>query len=265
MGRLIKTVVLERMIMRLLVSLLVVLSLIGCASSKGVQKPVEAKPDVAENPYIKSYLSLDKPTVALQPDPDGPKLFRGNNKDTDNNRMLVKGFDMLGYSSFEAKEVNPEQAMEQARKLKADLVLVYTKETAATPASVKIQQLREQAMKAKSTKSKETAPVDDSPVYSYYASYWVKIAPPVIGVHVKGTSKDAKVDGLIVLAVVEGSPAFKASLKEGDMLTRIGDVSLTNTQSLSQVVKSYEGKTVDVEYEREGKPNKTVMTLNKRK
>jgi len=258
------------MIMRLLISLLVVLSLVGCASNKGLQKPVEVKSNVAENPdidnpYIKSYLSLDKPTVALQPDPDGPKLFRGNNKDTDNNRMLVKGFDMLGYSSFEAKEVKPEQALEQAKKLKADLVLVYTKETAGTPASVKIQQLREQAMKAKSKPAQVAPTVDNSPVYTYYASYWVKIAPPVIGVHVKGTGKDAKVDGLIVLAVVEGSPAFKASLKEGDMLTRIGDVELTNTQALSQVVKSYEGKTVDVEYVREGKSNKTVMTLNKRK
>lgn len=256
--------------MRLLVLLLVVLSLTGCASNKGLQKSAETKPGVtenanSENPYIKSYLSLDKPAIALQPDPDGPKLFRGNNKDTDNNRMLVKGFDMLGYSSFDAKEVKPEQALEQAKQLKADLVLVYTKETAGTPASVKIQQMREQAMKAKSAKNTDAPPLDDSPVYNYYASYWVKIAPPVIGVHVKGTSKDAKVDGLIVLAVVEGSPAFNASLKEGDMLTRIGDVALTNTQSLSQVVKSYEGKTVDVEYVREGKPIKTVMTLNKRK
>ena len=257
--------------MRLLVSILMVLSMTGCASNKGLQKPAVATPSVAENPYIKGYLSLDKPTVALQPDPDGPKLFRGNNKDTDNNRMLVKGFDMLGYSSFEAREVKPEQALEQAKILKADLVLVYTKETAGTPASVKIQQLREQAMKAKSKTatdakdSKATTPADDSPVYNYYASYWVKIAPPVIGVHVKGTSKGATVDGLIVLAVVEGSPAFKASLQEGDMLTRIGDIALTNTQSLSQVVKSYEGKTVDVEYVREGKPSKTVMTLNKRK
>ncbi|HSH73988.1 MAG TPA: PDZ domain-containing protein [Methylophilaceae bacterium] len=254
--------------MRLLVSILLVLSVAGCASNKNLQKPAVATPAVAENPYIKGYLSLDKPTVALQPDLSGPKLFRGNNKDTDNNRMLVKGFDMLGYSSFEAKEVKPEQALEQAKILKADLVLVYTKETSGTPASVKIQQLRDQAMRAKSKTdkdSKDAAPVDDSPVYNYYASYWVKIAPPVIGVHVKGTSKDATVDGLIVLAVIEGSPAFNASLQEGDMLTRIGDIALTNTQSLSQVVKSYEGKTVDVEYVREGRPGKTVMTLNKRK
>jgi len=247
--------------MRLLISLLLVLSMVGCA---GKQKPIDARPDLAENPYTKTYLGLDKPTVTLQPDPTGPKLFRGNNKDTDNSRMLVKGFDMLGYSSFEAKEVKPEQALEQARKLKADLVLVYTKESATTPPSVKIQQLRDQALKAKTNAAKDADQADNSPTYAYYASYWVKIAPPVIGVHVKGTHKEIPAEGLTVLAVVEGSPAFKASLKEGDMLTRIGDVALTNTQLLSQVVQRYEGKTVDVEYMREGKPSKTSMTLNKR-
>lgn len=260
----------------LLVSMLLVLGLAGCAGNKNTQKSVATAPqattvktatpeaDAAANPYTKSYLPLDRVAVPQQPDPTGPKLFRGNNKDTDNNRMLVKGFDMLGYSSFEAREVPPEQALEQARKLKADLVLLYTKESAnKTPASVRIQQLKDQ-QQARAAGDKSVPPLDDGQAYSYYASFWVKIAPPVIGVHVKGTAKDAVVEGLSVLAVVEESPAFKAGLQEGDTLTRIGEVDLTNTQSLAKVVQRYEGKPVDVEYIREGKANKTSMTLNTR-
>lgn len=246
----------------LLLASALVLGLAGCASKGGSSQPAPGAS--ASNPYSSAYLSLDKPTVALQPDADGPKLFRGNNKDTDNNRMLVKGFDMLGYSSFDGKQVEPALALEQARKLKADLVLVYTQQSANTPPSVKVQQLREQALKIKKDPNAPTPPADDSPTYSYYASYWVKLAPPVIGVHVKGTSKSVPAKGLTVLAVVEGSPAFKAKLREGDLLKSMGGIALTRTDALSQVVKQYAGKTIDVLYERDGAPAKASMTLNAR-
>ena len=252
-----------RSILQSSILILVFLTMAGCAGNKAMKGEMPgATAATGENPYIKSYFSLDKPSIALQPDPDGPKLFRGNDKDTDNNRMLVKGFDMLGYSSFEAGDVPAEQALEQAKLLKADLVLLYTKQSAETPVSVKIQQLREQALRKKSNPEDKTTVVADNPTYQYYASYWVKIAPPIIGVHVKGVSKNTPAEGLVVLAAVEGSPADKAGLKEGDLLKRIGNVDLVGTASLNKVVQQYAGKTVDVTYERDGELKTVPMTLN---
>lgn len=244
------------------VLLAMMLGIAGCAANPAIKTSGQPVSNTAENPYIKSYFSLDRPVVALQPDPTGPKLFRGNDKDGDNNRMLVKGFDMLGYSSFEAPDVPAEQALEQAKLLKADLVLLYTKQSAETPVSVKIQQLREQALRSKANPDAPNTVQDSGPHYQYYASYWVKLAPPVIGVHVRGVSKNLPGEGLSVLAAVEGSPADKAGLKEGDLLKRIGDVDMIGTASLNKVVQQYAGKTVDVSYERGGEMKTTSMTLN---
>jgi PDZ domain len=212
--------------------------------------------DVA-NPYVTSYLALDRPQVALQPDANGPKLFRGVDKDADNNKMLVKGFDMLGYSSFEAKQVLPELALEQAKKLKADLVLLYSQETGKTPASVRLQQLKAQAKDGQ-------VDVDNSLNYAYYASYWVKLAPPVIGVHVRATAKDAPVKGLHVYAVIEDSPAFKLGLQENDVITQIGSLAMSSPAELSKAAQQYQGQLVEVKYDRQGELTTGQMQLNMR-
>lgn len=225
----------------------------------GTSLAAEPAAPASENPYINSYQPIERSSVALQPDPTGPKLFRGADKNTDNNKMLVKGFDMLGISSFDAKQIPPELALEQAKLIKADLVLLYSVETGKTPMSVRAQQLKEAAKKGEGAE-----PVDTSPTYSYYASYWVKLAPPVIGVHVRKTSQDESPKGLHVLAAVEGSPAFKTGLQENDILTQIGDLKLDDPSGLGKAAQQYQGQLVDVVYYREGQAVKAPMQLNMR-
>ena len=110
--------------------------------------PASAADTESDNYFTRGYVSKNSPTVALQPAADGPKLYRGNTKAEDYQRMLRSGYELLGYSSFEAADVPPEQALEQARKVKADLVLVYTQQTGSVPMSVQIDQMREQAKKS---------------------------------------------------------------------------------------------------------------------
>ena len=224
----------------------------------------------AENPYTKSYVSKGAPTVALQPDPAGPKVYLGKVKEEDYLRMLENGYDMLGYSSFDGPDAAPELATQQAKQIKADLVLVYTKLSGSVPASVQIQQLREQAAKtATPDKNLNGAPtgkvlLEDQARYTYFASYWVKLAPPLIGVHVTPTEKDADVAGLIVKAVVRQSPADKAEIQAGDVITRIGDIALTKPEALTEAAQRYTGQTVEVALQRDGNPSTKTMTLNKK-
>lgn len=241
-------------------------ALYGFVGSGPAMAEEKASPAPTENLYSQSYVSKDTPTVALQPDESGPKVYLGADKEKDYHRMLENGFDMLGYSSFDAPEnVDPNQVMEQAKKVKADLVLVYTVLTANTPAAVRIQQLKEKARKAKKNPDAEAGDVnldDDHALYSYFASYWVKLAPPVIGVHV--TSAGEGQSGLKIMAVVKDSPAAKAALQDGDVLTRIGDVELTKPENLSQAAKRYAGQAVEIAWQRDGDANKATITLNKR-
>lgn len=274
-----------RLIMAPLLALLLALNMAGCAS-RGPARNIPADSNRAdagltdsteENPYTASFVSRPRPTVALQPDPAGPKLYRGSAEAEDYQAMLESGYDMLGYSSFEAADVPPDQVLEHARKIKADLVLVYTKLSGSVPASVQIEQLRQEARKpagqsadAQSAGIKQTPASSGKPLpqqqvrYSYFSSYWVKLAPPLIGVHVTRSHEDDGAAGLKVIAVIKQSPAAKAGIQDGDVLIRIGDIELDKPEVLQQAAQRYAGQTVDVTVQHGGNTGKTAITLNSR-
>jgi membrane-associated protease RseP (regulator of RpoE activity) len=260
-----------RLVTKPVLAFLLALSLAACAGSGTTQKIADktaagnnsnSPEQASENPYIKNYVNKGRPAIALQPDPDGPKIYRGKDQVADYKRMLENGFDMVGYSSFLGLDVAPEKAAEQAKAIKADLVLVYAEQKASTPASVQI----DQARKAKKTQDQgiDTPAPQDQTLYKYFASYWVKLAPPLIGVHVETNAQDEKPFGLRVVAVVKESPAAKAAIQEDDVLTRIGDVVLDKPATLTQAAQRYAGKTVEVLYKRGDNDGKTTMTLNSR-
>jgi hypothetical protein len=271
-----------RLIIASLLALLLALNMAGCAS-RGKAQPVPADSNranansIGENPYTASFVSRDRPTVALQPDPAGPKIYRGNVETEDYQLMLENGYDMLGYSSFEAADVPPDQALEHARKIKADLVLVYTKLSGTVPASVRVEQLRNEAKKtAGQSADAQSSSVEQGPAvsgkllpqeqarYSYFSSYWVKLAPPLIGVHVTPADEKNGATGLKVIAVIKQSPAAKAGIEDGDVLIRIGDVALDKPEALQQAAQRYAGQTVDVTMQHGGNTGKTAITLNSR-
>jgi membrane-associated protease RseP (regulator of RpoE activity) len=203
----------------------------------------------------------------LQPDPAGPKIYRGENQAGDYKRMLENGFDMLGYSSFQGLDVAPEKATEQAKNIKADLVLVYAEQKGSTPASVQIEQARKakKAQDQNASASGDTPAAQDQKLYEYFASYWVKLAPPLIGVHVESYTQDDRRPGLRVIAVVKESPAARAAIQEDDVLTRIGDIALDKPAALTQAAKRYEGETVNVALHRGDNDLTLPMTLNSRR
>jgi S1-C subfamily serine protease len=82
-------------------------------------------------------------------------------------------------------------------------------------------------------------------------------------VHVNGPVAQDQ-PGLPVVAVVKQSPADKAGLVDGDVLTRLGEVNLDKPEALTRAARQYAGKTVELDFRRSGNPGKAMITLNQR-
>ena len=237
----------------LMLASLLTMELAGCANTPEAQEApadmnLAAQAAVAENPFAKSFIRRELPAVALQPEAAGPKVYRGEDQVNDYQRMLENGYDMLGYSEFLAGADIPPALLEQhAGQVHADVALVYTRLAGEVPASVQVQQLREQAKKGESP---DIAEAESKDTYNYFASYWAKLRPPLLGVHVAGPADDGESDGLRVIAVIHDSPAEKAGILEDDVLKRLGEVALKSPSALSQAAQRYPGQKADMDVQR---------------
>ena len=227
----------------------------------------------AENLYEKNYIKQNSSNLAsLEANPN-TKLYVSSHNDKDNIPMLEDGYDFMGFSSFNAGDVPPADALAYAKVIHADTVLVHVGYGAEKTASSKIAALREATKKTSEVGEKDVQA--NGTQYRYFASYWAKLPTPLLGVHMiklkpastGNAEEDAKVQpdrGLKLLAVIKDSPAVKAHLLRGDVLTKIGDVILEQPNALYTAVKKYQGMQVEVAYEREGELAVTVATLNAR-
>ena len=210
------------------------------------EEPVAAQAQQDFNPFADSYVSRMPAPAAV---PAAPKLFAGRDKVADYYRLLQDGYELLGYSSFRAGHVPPEKLSEQAASLHSDLVMVYTEGVDRLPG----------ASASGSTQSSD----EDPTLYEYFASYWVKLPTPLLGLHVQRYTPEPQVSGgLEVLAVVLKSPAALAGLQRGDILLRLGDVELRQPEELVQAAQRYAGQSVDVRFRRDDAEMHTNVTLN---
>lgn len=73
-------------------------------------------------------------------------------------------------------------------------------------------------------------------------------------------------NGVLVEKVLEDSPAEKAGLKAGDVITQINDRKIGDYHDLVRTVNYYDpGETVEVKYSRKGKSNSVKVELGERK
>jgi PDZ domain len=224
----------------------------------------------ADNLYEQNYKAQNTGSLVSKEAKPDTKMYVSNHKEDDNISMLENGYDMMGSSGFEAGDTSPELALQHAKAIKADTVLVYSKFATTKSAASKIQMIKEAAKKGGGevdAKDLET----DGTQYNYYASYWAKLPAPLLGVHViklvpKKTADAATVEvkGLTILAVIKDSPAAKAGLVRGDVLTKIADVELNKPEELSAIVGKNQGKNVLIEYERDEVKVATKAQINSR-
>ena len=231
-------------------------SLIAFSSTGWAQDEPEA------NPYTKNYVSRMPAPKGATAEP--VKVFRGQDKVEDYQRLLEDGYDLLGYASFEARDVPPEKLTEQAERVHADVALVYTARSGQTPASVKLDQAKSR-QKENATQPSEEAKPSDNKFYNYFASFWTKLPTPLLGVHVKQDQDEGLPErGVEIIAVIKGSPAASAGLQKGDTLLRLGEVELSKPELLPQAALRYAGQSVEVVYSRIGQEQCQTVTLNSR-
>lgn len=81
-----------------------------------------------------------------------------------------------------------------------------------------------------------------------------------------GVSTEKADDGVKITNVSDGSAAAKAGLKEGDIITKVGDKKITGTEDLLDAINARKPKEdVTISYKRDGKTTNTKATLGERK
>jgi serine protease Do len=79
------------------------------------------------------------------------------------------------------------------------------------------------------------------------------------------TEQDEK-GGARIEDVTENSAADKAGLKEGDVIKKIGDVTISDPDDLTNTIRKHKPEDkITITYDRKGKTEKTDVTLGKRK
>jgi hypothetical protein len=247
---------------------------------------------VSPNPFSKYYYDqtdgVDITTHEFVDHSTGePKLYKGTDVEQDAQRMLENGYQIIGYSSFNAGNANERKAISQARKVRAAVVLIYSQYTntvsGVRPLTLPDTQTSSTRLRGSAygtggytsysgnayttTHGTRTTYIPYSVRRSdYLATYWVKLKPPILGTHLQDLTPDIRRElgsnkGMIVQAVINDSPAFHADIIKGDVLRRIGVVDIYNYKTYRDALKIYQGEFVDVVIYRDGKENEKRIQL----
>lgn len=240
-----------------------VLSLAGCAT----------------NPYQEYFTDNTRGRDLLAssyivPPPKEPKIFRGTDQKEDTQKMLEDGFFLIGFSQFNSREVSRAYALAFAKKIHAAEVLIYSRYTntvtemvpTVTPVTTRIETIhndgerfREDRDRGRLTRpSVSTTTITEFDTtylptavnqYDYYATYWIKGRPPIVGIRPRNLSTDERQrlgtnKGIVVMAVVTGSPAFKADILKGDIVMKVNGQDILSVQNFYHtIVPPLQGKT----------------------
>ncbi len=217
-----------------------------------------------DNPYSTSYQVQNQGNLhSLQNNPE-PTLLSGTRREEDKIKMLEDGYDLMGFSSFEAGEIDATQALDHGRNIQADRILVYMKKAGGASPSSRMEVIKEAVKKGQTLTEKDVAAAPAN--YRYYATYWAKLPRPLLGIHViklvpqksdpadDKQSMPAASQGVRVIAVIHDSAAEKGGVQRGDQLLSINREKVEDVAKLSSLVRKYSGKSIKLQLEREGEP-----------
>ena len=225
-----------------------------------------------ENLFEKNYQTQSpKGFQSFSENPE-TKIMRGWEQKTDNIKMLEDGYDLMGHSNFTGPIIAPSLALEHAKSIKADMILVYDRQINDASRATKIKKARDKARKENRIKEvgnlteieiNEDDLVDKSVKYEINATYWVKLPKPSFGTHfIKLKSNDDdSVKGVLVIAVIKGSPAANAGILRNDSITSIAEDFVNQPDELINAIRKNKGKLIEVGYIRGGKPSKVNVKL----
>ena len=182
------------MLKKLITTLLIAFLLQGCAT-----------------PFARFYydrtgsVDLTKvPSVVL---PTGePHVYRGNGPEQDALKMFEDNYNLVGYSSFNAGNVDENGAITQAKKVHATVVILYSKYTGTISGSIPLTLPNTRTSStslygnaygsggyATYSGTAYTTTYGTKTTYipytvhrsDYLATYWIKMKPPIFGTHIR--------------------------------------------------------------------------------
>ena len=227
-------------------------------------------------------------TVILPGLNEKPILYRGNTPEEDRIKMLENGYGIVGYSSFNAGNVNENDVFVQAKKVHASVIVLYSQYTNTVSGSLPLTLPDNQTSTTSAygsvygsggygtyTGSATTTTYGTKTTYipysvrryDYSATYWIKMKEPRIGTYVVDLDADKRAEiqsnkGMLIEAVIKNSPAYRSDIFRGDILRKIGDVDIYDGKSFQEALEKYAGQTVSVIIYRDGEIIEKQIQLN---
>jgi len=230
-----------------------------------------------------------------------PKIYSGSNLEADKQKMLEDGYSLLGFSSFNAGNVGKRQLVKQAKKVKAEVVVFYSQYTNTISGSMPLtlpdtttvttnhsgtgfnsgnihgyggfaSYSGSGSYYGSSTSTiyglKTTYIPYSQNRYDYFASFWIKMKRPIFGVFMDDLPSELREKigsnkGALVIAVINGSPAFMSDVLKGDIVRKIDDTEIIDAKILHELLPKFAGQVVTVELIRDGKNITKQIKLNK--
>lgn len=193
--------------------------------------------------------------------------------------LRQKGYEIIGYSSFNSGSSESEKgAIEQGKKVGADLVVIvnpiYTGTvTSSVPITTPTMQTSYTTGSAtaygaggtvnaygSSTTTTHGSQTNYIPIsvnrHDYSAAFLVRQRYN-LGLYTRDLSNEERQaiqsnHGAVIIAVVEGTPAFDADFLTGDIITSIGESKISGAASFQATAGANAGKLVEISFIRNG-------------
>jgi PDZ domain len=271
---------------RVAIVLVVLLTLSGCAVNGFAKyyQPARGSEDIASSPYY------------IKP-PPVPKLYaHGDDVKADAKHLQEQGYVLIGTSSFfgPSKTGAKEGAIAQGKGIGAALIMIkssykdtltgtmpLTLPNAPQVATVNTNGTVYTNNGSGSYNSTSTVTMPGgSTTYNipyavsrsdFFASYWAArdTSKLIFGSNWSPLPDDVRSrlqrnTGLLVTIVVNGTPAFRANLLEGDILLKINGEDIVDAPSFTEQLKQRAGQAVDIGLIRGTQPLTMRVALNAR-
>jgi hypothetical protein len=237
--------------------------------------------------------------VATLPPPETPQLFaHSDDLQSDGKRLREQGFIFIGSSSFygPANRSNAQQAVAQGKKVGAAIVMVKSQymdtltgvvpftttgppqvATVNTSGTVNTYGSGGYATGTFDSTGTVTMPGATTTNYlpysiprnTFYASYWAKGDPNKmrLGAYWVPLSDDLRHrlqrnTGVVINIVVNGTPAFRANVLEGDIVEKINNEDVIDVAGFRDQLRQFAGQQVNLTVARGDEKKILTLTLN---
>jgi len=217
-----------------------------------------------------------------------PVVQQGTDVRKDGVELMRNGYVLIGESSFNATSVADSDAKDHARRVGAEIVLVYSQFTDTVSGSMPLTlpdtktsttygfaSAYGSAGYANAYGSSHTTTYGTKTTYipynvrryDYLATFWARSKPRSFGVCFGDLSDEQRLQiqsnkGVSIFVVVKGSPAFQSDILEGDIIRRINETDIMDAKHCIQVIGENKGKTIELSILRNGQKIQKEVTLN---